>query len=293
MNSPLVFMAKTISMSKRCGRKPCSLLNAARHNLREIQAELGSRGRIDPMLSRENKILIGPAQAVGVVEMAKKLIEQYRVPACKLRVDHVQAVEFVVSAPPRRDFDTEDFFLATSSWLVGRFGRDKVLSVVVHSDEGRPHLHALVSPIVDGCYVGGSLIGKTRLPLLIGQFAAEVGSAFGLSFTRRPVLPSAQRRAALDLILDRLRLSSDPVIASLVWPQVQDHIERDPQPYLEVLGLLLPDVRSAVKRKSFTQIMTGIGRRTVEDRRCRSAADPSCVGVRSRNSAKPASGGQP
>lgn len=42
------FAAKTIGMSKVNGRKPCDLLTAARHNLREIRGRVGSVGRIDP-----------------------------------------------------------------------------------------------------------------------------------------------------------------------------------------------------------------------------------------------------
>ena len=42
------FAVKSIGLSRVNGRKPCTLLEAARHNLREIQAEQGATGHIDP-----------------------------------------------------------------------------------------------------------------------------------------------------------------------------------------------------------------------------------------------------
>ena len=45
--SVLYFAVKSIGLSTVGGRKPCDLITAARHNLREIQAELGAVGRID------------------------------------------------------------------------------------------------------------------------------------------------------------------------------------------------------------------------------------------------------
>ena len=68
------FAAKTIGMSRVNGRKPCDLLTAARHNLREIQAELGSVGRIDPGRSATNAILAGPSDAAQVQALAVSLM---------------------------------------------------------------------------------------------------------------------------------------------------------------------------------------------------------------------------
>ena len=68
------FAAKTIGMSKVNGRKPCDLLTAARHNLREIQAEMGSVGRIDPGRSATNAILAGPTDAAQVQALAVSLL---------------------------------------------------------------------------------------------------------------------------------------------------------------------------------------------------------------------------
>ncbi len=65
--------------------------SAARHNLREIQAELGAREHIDAGRSALNVVLAGEASAAGVSKYAKQLMADAGV--IKLRKDCVRAVE--------------------------------------------------------------------------------------------------------------------------------------------------------------------------------------------------------
>ena len=104
------FAAKTVSMSKVNGRKPCDLLTAARHNLREIQAEMGSVGRIDPGRSATNAILAGPADAAQVQALAVSLLAAAGLNPAAMRRDHVQALEFVFSLPPSCGVDPATYF---------------------------------------------------------------------------------------------------------------------------------------------------------------------------------------
>jgi hypothetical protein len=93
------FAVKSIGLSKVAGRKTCTLLEAARHNLREIQAELGSVGRINPMHSASNIVMHGPATAAEVQAQAAALLTEKGIDTTKLRRDHCQAIEAVFSLP--------------------------------------------------------------------------------------------------------------------------------------------------------------------------------------------------
>ena len=92
------FSVKTISLSKTGGRKPCTLRVAARHNLREIQAEIGAEGNIDARRISNNIIMEGPLTATEVESRAKLLISSAAVG--RLRKDYVQAIEVIFQAPP-------------------------------------------------------------------------------------------------------------------------------------------------------------------------------------------------
>jgi len=65
MKTSLIFLAKSIGRSTRCGRKSVTLSQAARHNLRELQAERGSRAHITTAHTSLNCVLHGPTESKG------------------------------------------------------------------------------------------------------------------------------------------------------------------------------------------------------------------------------------
>lgn len=277
MKNPLYFSAKSIGQSRRCARKPQSLLVASRHNLRELQAEMGSHDGILLECSHLNVRLHGPSTASAIVACANELKSEYSVPKRKLRKDHVQALEFVISVRADSDIDTMAYFKASLRWLIEVFSVEMLLSAVVHFDEGAPHMHALVLPIVDGQYQGGAPIDKPSLRKLTKQFADQVGNPFGFSFEPKKKMNAALRDAAFNLVLDHLAGHSDPVVSSQIWPGVVENIKHEPAKFLEMLGLKMPEVRRT-GAKNLTQIMTSIGKRTSEDRQRRRTHDLTCVG---------------
>jgi hypothetical protein len=268
MSKPLYFKAKSISMSRREDRKPQSLLVAARHNLRDLQAENGARDNIFLELSHRNVILHGPSSAMEIEQLANDLKVKYAVPTRKLRKDHVQALEFVISVRGDFDFDALEYFKTSLRWLISVFGEELLLSAIVHFDEAEPHMHALVLPMVAGEYVGGDPIGRRKLPKLVRRFADEVGQRYGLSFEPKQRLSANLRNVALNLVVERLLELSDPITTSHIWGAVLESIKLAPEKFLEALELKLPILRKK-DMKTSTRIFTGTGKRTSEDRVCR------------------------
>lgn len=279
MSKPLYFSAKSIGESKRGGRKPQTLLVAASHNLRDHQAEHGAHDNICLELSHRNVILHGPSQSGAVDALARELKVKYAVPKRKLRKDHVQALEFVISVRSDSDNDDMAYFKASTRWLIEVLGEEMLLSAVVHYDEAEPHMHALVLPIMDGQYLGGSPIDKPNLRILNTRFADEVGTSFGFSFEPKSKLNSAQRSEAFNRVIDHLETNDDPVFSSRIWGGVVKHIKGAPQEFLEILGLQMP-VQRRQSPKTMAQIFTSTGKKTSEDRERRRTVDLSCVGQR-------------
>jgi hypothetical protein len=279
MSEPLYFSAKSISMSKRLDRKRQTLQVAASHNLRDLQAEHGAKDNIALELSHLNVILRGPASPQEIVTNADQLKAKYAVPKQKMRADHVQALEFVISSRGDTGFDEMAYFNASLRWLIEVFTHEMVLSAVVHYDEGAPHMHVLVLPIIDGEYKGGEPIDFSRLPRLTKRFATDVGKLFGLSFVPKTKFHKAKRTVAFNLIIDHLTHYADPLLSSSVWSVVAKDIQQDPQKYLQSLGLTMPDTQST-KLRTMEQIFTSTGRKTSEDRTAKKGLDLSCVGQR-------------
>ena len=233
------------------------IVAAARHNKREIQAELGATGPIDPKRSCSNEFLTGPSTAASVGKLAKDLMTAAGV--VKLRKDAVMGLEFVFSLPPGHVIDDRAYFTACAEWAGVAFGgAHNVLSADIHRDEAAPHCHVLLLPLIDGRMDGSNLLGgKQKLMALQKDFHAAVASKFGLS--KAPArLAGTAKQAGAKAVLQHLRDTANPILKDRGWPAYRDAIEAAPAPFLLAYGLELATPKK--KLRTFTQIMTSKGK---------------------------------
>lgn len=228
--------AKTIGASTYRGRKAQTLLQAAGHNLRAIQKELGANSHIDATRICLNEIIAGPGTPAGVAALALTLMAGAGVDVDKLRKDYTQAHEILFTLPADTTVNTQDYFKHCHAWAVDQFGHDNILSAVIHRDESAPHMHILIVPIQAGRYVGTSLIDRARLAKLRAGFATDVAPAFGLRIT--PPLTGAARVKAIEMIYERLQSTHDPVLQSALWLTVKADIARNPASYAGRMGIV-------------------------------------------------------
>jgi hypothetical protein len=113
------------------------ITTAAKHNLREIVAEIGADKHIDPTRSADNIVLRGPVTADGVAALRKSLLDAAKLKK-KLRVDAVQGLEVLFTWPfPGQECPLQ-YFEDCTRWAENHFNVP-VLSSVVHLDESQPH----------------------------------------------------------------------------------------------------------------------------------------------------------
>ena len=291
------FAAKTIGLSRVNGRKPCDLLTAARHNLREIQAEHGSVGRIDPGRSATNAILAGPTDAAQVQALAVSLMAAAELNPAAMRRDHVQALEFVFSLPPSSGVDPAAYFARCLDWLMGALPLP-VLSAVSHADEHAPHLHILLLPLAGGIYAGGKPVERPKLLRLRESFFNVVAGPAGLH-RESAKLRGEPKRRAVAAVLTRCEAMGLPAVNGPLWPVLVAAIERDPTAAVCALGIEL----SAPKDRTTQAEPNPIG---IEGVTMRSTANPigiekrgektqslSCVGIASKTTLKTAPASRP
>ena len=227
--------AKTIGASTYRGRKAQTLLQAARHNLRDIQKELGANSHIDATRIGLNETVAGPDTPAAVAALALSLMEVAGVDVSKLRKDHTQAHELLFTLSAETTVNPRDYFGCCLAWAGDQFGPDNIVSGVIHLDEAAPHLHVLLAPIEAGRYVGTSLIDRARLKKLRALFATEVAPTFGLKVMQP--LTGARRSQVIQLIRDRLESTQDAILQSALWQTVKADIERNPSRYMANLGI--------------------------------------------------------
>lgn len=259
MTDTLLLLAGKVSLSKQGRHKPATLLGAARHNLREIEAELGPFGHINRSLAHRNEVLAGPSTADGVVDYARALAEAAGIDLSTLRRDYVQAVEFIFSLPATTAMDCGRYFRQCVDWLANRYGRANILSAVTHLDEATPHTHVLINPFIEGKRAGSKLVAAAALKSILKDFAADVARPNGFQMSP-PALKGAARHAASNQVLTHLQQGQDEVLRSALWPIIRSQIVARPDAYVAALGLTAPISPSRAHRtKSMTDIFIGKG----------------------------------
>ncbi|WP_159462761.1 plasmid recombination protein [Caballeronia catudaia] len=235
--------------------KPGMVRTAARHNLREIQAELGATSHIDSNRTHLNEVLFGPYDADGVSALAKSLMSAAGI--SKLRKDAVRAVELVVGLPPASGIDTEAFFADALAWARNFFDVP-VLSAVVHVDEDAPHIHVLLLPLVAGRMVGSAVMGnRSRLQAMHADFHAKVGSRYGLARANpaKRLTGDIRRKAArtaLECIVDAPQRMREPNVMHALL----DVVAAKPEQVLAALGLSVPVGSDEKRTKEWIRIWT-------------------------------------
>lgn len=234
------------------------ILMAARHNRREIAAELGARGTIDPARSSLNVRLIGPCPAQAVADRAQELMRAAGID--KLRKNAVPALEFLFSLPVDLSIDRVAYFRDCVAWVATQFGGEaNILSADVHLDEAQPHCHVLLLPMRDGTLQGSDMFGGPReLESHQKSFHEAVAARHGLR-RARPKLSGVAHQELAQAVLHCLRDAQDPAQHSAVWSVIRDAVERDPMSFAAALGIE-PAAAVASRTRTFSDIMTSRGK---------------------------------
>jgi len=230
------------------------IAGAARHNLREIQAEIGADSHIDSLKSSSNIILRGAARAIAVASEAADLMKAARVKP--IRKDAVRGLEIVFSLPPVSGIAEKKFFTDAVTWAEGYF-EIPILSAIIHNDEAAPHCHLIMLPLFGGRMIGSALIGyKSRLQAMQADFHAKVGQGYGLERQSTKKRYSAVARAkASAMVVAAIRKKPTHLCNPMVSDALREAMKGNPIPAIEALGLEMPKTKPK-KKKTFAGIMT-------------------------------------
>ena len=255
----VIYKVKSIGQSTRGNRKPCTLLGAARHNLRKINAELGPGSTIEHSRSMLNVVLLGPETPEGINDLVKIKTKNAGIDMSTLRRDYVQAVEIMISLNSNLSVEYLAFFSACAEWASLHFGIENILSAIVHQDEAKPHIHILISPIVGGKAAGSSLINRGSLMRQRQVFQGQVAEKFGLQLPPAKLTLRNQLEAA-NQVCRHLAATYSPLLKDMAWPSIQAAIRKDPVSFIADYGIDLQIKSPAQKMKTSTDIFTSNGK---------------------------------
>lgn len=226
---------------------------ALKHNLREIVADRGPYGNIDPCRMAYNYILHGSNTAIAAMADAAQIVSTADTKGRKLRSDALWGIEVVFTALPRTDADLRSYFADCTKWAAEAFNVP-VLSSVVHLDQGAPHCHVLLVPLIDGKMNGGKVYGHwPKLVARLSSFYEAVGKRYGLNRAQpKKKLPPAERKTILQRCADYL--SEGRRLTGHQIETILKAFRDDPFPLADCLDVVTGGRR--VERNSFIDMMT-------------------------------------
>lgn len=211
--------------------------NAAKHNLREILAEIRAGSKIDPTKTHLNQILVGAHTSFGVEEEYEQMIEAAKL-RTKIRKDAVRGIEVVISLPSDHDIDELLFFTECAEWCTRYFGIP-VLGAVIHRDEPNPHSHTILVPLVGGRLQGSRLVGnRIKWRAMQENFYESIGIRYG--FTRpRPLVKYAHefRRDVATQIICCIKANVGYLYDDRVEQELIEVVSSDPLDLARMVGI--------------------------------------------------------
>lgn len=132
-----------------------SVSGCLKHNFRDLETPNADLDKLD-----QNEVLAGPKTAIEAMQNYSDNLPE------KIRKNAVMAIECLSTASPEF-FETasqetqKQFFADSLKFIEDKFGKENIVSAVIHRDESTPHLQTLVIPLVEGKlnakkFVGGS-----------------------------------------------------------------------------------------------------------------------------------------
>lgn len=226
------------------------LIAALKHNKRTLE-ETAPKRAVNVL---ENYALCGDKTPEELYSKTRLLMAESGI--TKLRKNAVEAVEIVFSLPSNwTGKDHSNFFLDCMEWTKANF-KGWLISFDVHLDEGAPHAHALILPLVDGRMIGSDMVGfKPNLNRLRESYYANVGRYYGLARYENRKLTRSARQELASKIFDAL--IDDSIMTSSLFLVVKELIREKPERFAEILAIKVP---SKLSDKTFVQIMTSKGK---------------------------------
>ena len=227
---------------------------ATRHNLREIQAELGVSSHIDANRIKHNIVIKGAHTASEIAQEALTLMSNANI--TPLRHDAVRGLEILIGLPANSGLNEFKYFNDAVAWAEKHF-EVPLLSAVIHNDESMPHCHVIMLPLFGGRMIGSGLVGnRQRLQAMQTSFYEQVSQKYGLA-KQIPIkrIPLAIRRQSAELAMAELKLNPNRINETDIKTALFELLVIDPLAMMQALGLNVP-LAKKLKDKSFESIMT-------------------------------------
>jgi len=216
---------------------------AEAHNLRRITAEFRTCNHIDEFETPNNIELI----SLGTKSLEEKVLHEISKAGIDMSTKHNKrhdkgyALEMVYSPTAGWDGDAELLFRECCQWQTNYYQGCPIVHAVIHYDEGTPHLHTVMVPIVENRLPASDVRGykgatTERNRNLFNKVAHKYG------FTSSESLKGAIKKKAAQKVIDKCGQFSPEEFKVTLWTPIKQAIEARPEPFMSKLDISLSDI---------------------------------------------------
>ena len=215
-----------------------TLIRTEAHNTRNIPIELDTFGHIDPNKTGLNREIVS-LHSESLEECVLRHISQAGIDITKgpyKRVDKGVAIEWVFSVTPGYTGDFLGLYTKCVHWLGILHPTCPIVHVIMHVDEGDPHIHVIMVPIVSNKMPSSRILGfKGISRKRIYDLYEQVGKEYNLSFPLN--LKGAVKRHASEVAIQACEKRAYRKVFGPLWKPFVMAIKSRPEPFLEALGI--------------------------------------------------------
>jgi len=215
-----------------------TLLKTEAHNTRNIPIELDTFGHIDPNKTHLNHEIVS-LHGESLEGCVLRHISEAGIDITKgpyKRSDKGVAIEWVFSVTPGYAGDFLGLYTKCVHWLGVLHPTCPIVHAIMHVDEGDPHIHVIIVPIVGNKMPSSRILGfKGISRKRIYDLYEQVGKEYNLSFPLN--LKGAVKRHASEVAIRACEKLAYRKILGPLWKPFVMSIKARPEPFLEALGI--------------------------------------------------------
>ena len=221
---------------------------AEKHNCRLIASENGSYGKINGEKTHLNLELV-KISGGSTEEVVLKILRDKG-----LDLDHYSykkknrgfAVELLFTVTAGHECDFNAMYADCLEWLRNYYPECPIVHAVVHHDEGSPHMHVILVPLVNGKLKADEVKGYKGISNKRNKSLFDyLDKKYGLTF---PVyLKGAEKKMGAEIAIGRYMELPEADVKNLFMQATIQSIHARPEPYLYALGVEYKEILMSMK----------------------------------------------
>jgi hypothetical protein len=153
----------------------------------------------------------------------------------------IYAVEFLFTVTAGHQCDFESMYRDSLDWLKSYYPECPIVHAVIHFDEGTPHMHVILVPLLGGQLQADKIKGYKRKSQARNKaLFKQLDKKYGLTFPK--YLKGHEKKLGAEMALNVIKTLTGADIRNLLIEPLTFAVHARPEGFLHTLGISYEDV---------------------------------------------------